>query len=126
MDLYAENILDHYRNPHNRGGLKNPTVSADEVNPLCGDKIRIELKIENDIIAQAGFTAEGCAISQAAASMLTDEILGKKYESIEKYENEKIYQMLGVPLTPARVKCALLSLFALKKALTLNKIQLNG
>jgi len=125
MDLYAENILDHYKNPRRHGWLKDASIWAEDSNPLCGDKIRIDLKLENGKIADIAFSGEGCAISQAATSMLADEIAGKNLQEVAGYENEKIYAMLGVPLTTARVKCALLGLVVFKKALTLNKIQ-NG
>lgn len=124
MDLYAENILDHYHHPHHHGVLEHPTVSAEDSNPLCGDKIRIDLSIdEHGVITDVGFSAEGCAISQASASMLTDEIIGKNIKEASSFSNEQIYEMLGVPLTTARVKCALLGLVTLKKAITLSKLQ---
>jgi nitrogen fixation NifU-like protein len=118
MDLYAEIILDHYKNPHHRGKLKNPTFFAEDLNPLCGDKIRLELELDSkQQVEDVAFSGEGCAISQASASMLTDEIIGKSLAEIGKITNENIYEMLQVPLSPARVKCALLSLVVLKKAL---------
>lgn len=123
MDLYAENILDHYRNPHNKGKLENATVSFADSNPLCGDKIEIGVRInDKGIIEDIGFTGEGCAISQASTSMLTDEVIGKSVDAVNGITNEKIYELLGVPLTTNRVKCALLSLVALKKALALTKL----
>lgn len=122
MDLYAENILDHYKNPHNKGKLENASASFADSNPLCGDKIEIGIRVnENGVIEDVGFTGEGCAISQASASLLTDEILGKTVAEVKALPNEKVYELLGVPLTTNRVKCALLSLVALKKALALTK-----
>ena len=122
MDLYAENILDHYKNPHNKGKLENASASFADSNPLCGDKIVIGIRVnENGVIEDVGFTGEGCAISQASASLLTDEILGKTVAEVKALPNEKVYELLGVPLTTNRVKCALLSLVALKKALALTK-----
>ena len=81
-DFYQQNILDHSRNPRNSGRLEAATVSRDEVNPLCGDKLHFELLIENDTVADVRFTGRGCAISQAAASMLTEEIKGKSVEAV--------------------------------------------
>lgn len=116
MDLYAENILDHYREPRHHGKLESATVSAADANPLCGDKIEIGLRLKDGLIEEATFTGEGCAISQAGASMLMEEIQGKSLEEIFKIANEDVYEMLGVPLTTARVKCALLGFVTLKKA----------
>lgn len=124
MDLYAENILDHFRNPHNKGRLEKPTISADDSNPLCGDKIYFDLHIDDSgKITDVGFSGEGCAISQASASMLTDEIMNKTSQELMDLPNEAVYTMLGVPLTTNRVKCALLSLVVLKKALTFHKMK---
>ena len=116
MDLYAEIILDHYQHPHHAGTLEQPTISAEDSNPLCGDKIRLDLLLDqNGKIIDVGFVGEGCAISQASASMLTDELIGKTIEEAEQLQNEDIYAMVQVLLSPARVKCALLSLATLKK-----------
>lgn len=122
MDLYAENILDHYKNPRKHGKIEDASIQAEDSNPLCGDKIRIDLKLEDGKIADIAFSGEGCAISQAATSMLAEEIEGKSLSEAATYDNQKIYTMLGVPVTTARVKCALLGLTVLKKAITLNKI----
>ncbi len=122
MDLYAENILDHYKHPHHHGALETPTISASDANPLCGDKVQIDLKIEDGKIIDVGFSGEGCAISLASTSMLMDEIIDKKTDEAFAFTNENIYEMLGVPLTTARVKCALLGLVTLKKALTVYKL----
>ena len=124
MDLYGEIILDHYRNPHHCGKLEQPSCSARDSNPLCGDMLEFELRLDREgHIADVGFTAKGCAISQASASMLTDELLGKTLEEVKNITNEDMFRMLGVPLTSARVKCALLSLVTVKKALTLHQLQ---
>ena len=123
MDLYSENILHHYKNPRNRGRLETPTIWAEDSNPLCGDKIRIDLRIdETGKINEIVFSGEGCAISQASASMLTEMVEGKNLNEAAAINNENIYEMLGVSISPARVKCALLGLVTLKKALTLYKI----
>ena len=120
MDLYAEIILDHYRNPHHYGSLAQPTVAFDDSNPLCGDKIHLELLIEEGTITDAAFSGEGCAISKAASSMLMDEIIGKPVEEVLALNKENIFEMVGVPLSSSRVKCALLAFAAVKKMLRLN------
>lgn len=119
MDMYAEIILDHYRHPQHYGNLQDATGTAYDANPLCGDKIEIGVRVKDGIIEDAQFTGEGCAISQASASMLLDEIIGKPVEEVAQIENQRVYDLLGVELTTARVKCALLSLVVLKKSLSL-------
>ena len=121
MDLYAEIILDHYKNPHHHGKLENPTVTFDDSNPLCGDKIHLELLLENGLIVDAAFSGEGCAISKASASMLMDEIIGKTVANVLGMTKENIFEMVGVPLSSARVKCALLGFAAVKKMLRVGK-----
>lgn len=114
-DMYRENILDHYQNPRNYGTLKDPDVSYEDDNPLCGDVIRIDLILdETDRIREVAFSGEGCAISQASASMLTEEIQGKSLEEIKHLGKEDILELLGIELGPVRLKCALLSLKVLK------------
>ena len=113
-DLYREVILDHYQHPHNHGTLPNPTVTYEDSNPLCGDKIRMDLLVQNGVVIDVRFSGRGCAISQASASMLTDEIKGKSLEEVKKIDKEKILEMIGIPLGPSRIKCALLSLKVLK------------
>lgn len=131
-DIYRENILDNYKNPRNFGRLKNPTASFSLYNSACGDKIEIQLKIKN-ITASAGsrpdggkklkiiedirFTGEGCAISMASASMLTEKVMGKNIHEIKKLNTQDILDMLGITLTPTRLKCALLPLEVLQKAI---------
>ncbi|HEY6041424.1 MAG TPA: SUF system NifU family Fe-S cluster assembly protein [Anaerolineae bacterium] len=113
-DLYREVILDHYQHPHNRGLLPDPDITYEDSNPLCGDKIRIDLKVRDGIVEDVRFSGKGCAISQASASMLTDEIKGKSLADVKKIGKEQILEMLGIPLGPSRIKCALLSLKVLK------------
>ncbi|MEK7673560.1 MAG: Fe-S cluster assembly sulfur transfer protein SufU [Patescibacteria group bacterium] len=121
MDLYSEIILDYFKNPQNKGEIANATSTATEHNPLCGDKIKIDLLIQKGKVTEAKFTAEGCAISQAATSMLTEKLIGKTTAQIKKMANEEIYEMLGIPISPGRVKCALLGLVTAKKAAILAK-----
>lgn len=113
-DLYREHILDHYQNPRNYGELENPDISHEEYNPLCGDRLVIQLKLQNDHVSEVKFHGEGCAISQASASMLTEVIQGKSLDELKAMTKEDILDMLGIPIGPVRIKCALLSLKALK------------
>jgi nitrogen fixation NifU-like protein len=114
-DLYRENILDHYQNPRNYGRLENPDITYEDDNPLCGDVLRLDLKLDEDNrIVEVGFSGEGCAISQASASMLTEEILGKTLEEVKHLGKEDVLDLLGIQLGPVRIKCALLSLKVLK------------
>jgi nitrogen fixation protein NifU and related proteins len=118
-DIYQQQILEHAKYPHNFGTLEGATVSHEEHNPLCGDKVRIELLIENDVIADVRFTGRGCAISQASASLLTDELIGMEVERAKTYSKDDLLELIGIPLSknPTRLKCALLSLKALKAGL---------
>ncbi len=114
-DFYRENILDHYRHPRNAGTLEHPTHSHEDYNPLCGDKIRIELHVnEEQIIDQVAFSGKGCAISQASASMLTEMLQGKSLDEAKQIGKEDILEALGIEIGPVRLKCALLSLKVLK------------
>ena len=115
-DLYRELILEHYKHPHNAGTLEHPDASQEEYNPLCGDRVRIDLRIEDGIIKDVRFQGRGCAISQASASLLTDEILGKSVADVQAFGKQDMLDLLGVPLdkNPVRIKCALLPLKALK------------
>ncbi|OGJ42854.1 SUF system NifU family Fe-S cluster assembly protein [Candidatus Peregrinibacteria bacterium RIFCSPLOWO2_01_FULL_39_12] len=120
MDIYSEIILDHYKNPRNKGSVKNATATAIEHNPLCGDKIKIELLLDkSNRIKTIKFSGSGCAISQAAASMLLETLTGKTLNEIEKIKSREIIKMLNIPISPAREKCALLGLYAVKKAVEL-------
>ena len=113
-DLYRQNILDHYQNPRNFGTLPHPDISVEDSNPLCGDKIRMDLRIENDRVADVRFSGVGCSISRAAASMLTEEIKGKTLEEVKGIGRDEVLEMLGIELGPVRLKCALLALKTLK------------
>lgn len=113
-DLYREIILDHYQHPHNHGTLPDADVSYEDSNPLCGDRIRMDMKIKNGVVEDVKFSGRGCAISQASASMLTDEIMGKSLEEIRHIDKQVILDLLGIPLGPTRIKCALLPLKVMK------------
>lgn len=114
MNIYQEELLDHYENPSNYGTLPKPDVSHEEDNPLCGDRIRIDLGVEDGIIKKVRFSGHGCTISLAAASMLTEEIEGKSLAEVKQLSRDDILEMIGIPLGPVRVKCALLPLKVLK------------
>ncbi|MBI2977089.1 MAG: SUF system NifU family Fe-S cluster assembly protein [Chloroflexi bacterium] len=114
-DMYREVILDHYKNPRNFGTLDPADISYEDDNPLCGDRIRIDLRLdENQRVKEVAFSGHGCAISQASASMLTEEILGKTLDEIRHIGKEQVLELLGIELGPVRLKCALLSLKVLK------------
>jgi len=113
-DLYRELILDHYQHPHNHGEIPDADISYEDSNPLCGDKIRIDIKLNGNIVEQVRFNGKGCAISQASASMLTDELVGKSLDEIKKMDRDFVTNLLGIPLGPARIKCALLPLKVIK------------
>ena len=116
--IYQENILDHYKSPRNFGKIENPSVHHYEYNPLCGDEIEIFLIIDkNKKIADVKFQGHGCAISQASASMLTGHVKGKGIEELKNLTKENILNMLGIPISPVRLKCALLSLDTLKNGI---------
>lgn len=116
MDLYRDLILDHYRNPRNFGHLDKPDVVVEDHNISCGDRIIIEIRGKGKI-DDIRFSGEGCAISQASASMLTEKVKGMSKKQIAKMILNDILAMLGTQLTPSRVKCALLPLEVLQKAI---------
>jgi nitrogen fixation NifU-like protein len=116
-DLYRDYILEHYRHPHNFGVLEAPTASYEGANPLCGDRITMMLGIRDGKVAEVGFTGRGCAISQASASLLTDEIKGKPVADVARMTSRDVLDLLGIDISPARLKCALLSLDTLEHAI---------
>jgi len=113
-DLFRENILDHYKHPRNRGTLEHPDISYEDANPLCGDRIRIDVNVEDGRIAQARFSGVGCSISQAAASMLCEAVEGKSLDEVKGLSRDDVLEMLGIELGPVRLKCGLLALKTLK------------
>ena len=116
-DLYRDEILEHYRNPHNFGTLEQPTTVKEGANPLCGDRITLMLGIDDQgNISDVAFTGRGCAISQASASMLTDDIRGKPLSEIAQLGKADVLDNLGIEISPARLKCAMLSLETLRAA----------
>ena len=116
-DLYRDYILEHYRRPHNFGVLDNATTTQEGANPLCGDRITLQLRVSDGQIAGVGFTGRGCAISQASTSLLTDEIKGKPVDAAAAIRSGDVLELLGIEISPARMKCALLSLETLQGAL---------
>ena len=117
-DLYRDEILEHYREPHNFGTLDAPDASYEGHNPLCGDRITMMLRVDADgNVTDVAFSGRGCAISQASASMLTDEVKGRPVSEVEGMTNTDILDLLGIEISPARLKCALLSLETLQHAL---------
>jgi len=112
--LYREAILDHYKHPRRKGHLENPDIRHHDHNPFCGDEITIELKVADGTVVDAAFDGRGCAISQATASMLMEEIVGKPVDDLKQLDKAYILEMLGIEIGPVRLKCALLSLKVLK------------
>jgi nitrogen fixation NifU-like protein len=114
-DLYRELIIDRYKNPHFRGSLDPHDISFEDDNPLCGDHIKIDLRIDgNDRVAEVAFDGHGCAISQASADLLAESIVGKSLDDVKQISKQDILDLLGIELGPVRLKCALLSLKVLK------------
>lgn len=116
-DLYRQIILEHYKNPKNKGKMLVPDITIQDENPLCGDKLEIHLKIKENKLQDISFEGKGCALSIATASILTDEIKGKNLEDIKKLTREDIYAMLGIDVNPGRNKCVMLSLTTIKKGI---------
>jgi nitrogen fixation NifU-like protein len=118
-DLYQEFIIELYKDPHNYGEVEDPDYKAQAYNPTCGDMITIYLKVKDGLIEEARFTGKGCAISQASASLVTDFLKGKKVEDIRRITKEDVLSLIKIDLSknPTRIRCALLPLDALKKAL---------
>lgn len=114
-DLYREIIIDRYKNPLFRGTLDPHDISFEDDNPLCGDHIRIDLRVGNDgLITDASFDGHGCAISQASADLLIETIIGQPVENVKSLTKDDLLSLLGIDLGPVRLKCALLSLKVLK------------
>jgi nitrogen fixation NifU-like protein len=115
--LYREVILDHYKNPRGHGVIDGADAEAEGQNPLCGDEVSIAVSFEGDTIADVKFQGRGCAISQAATSMLMDMVKGRSAEEVASMSRDELLDEVGIPLTPVRLKCALLGLGVLKLAL---------
>ena len=117
MAPYEEVILEHWRNPRNKGSLENPDIDVVEANPLCGDVVRLQLSVKEGTVKDVRFEGQGCAISQAAASLLTEMIKGKTISELEEMKDEELLSALG-GVIKTRLSCALLPLRALRKGLS--------
>jgi nitrogen fixation NifU-like protein len=118
-DLYRDFILDHYRNPRNAGTLADPDATFEDNNPLCGDKIRMDLRVEDGKVTDVKFAGRGCAISMASASLLTEQIKGMTIADIAKLGKDEVLANVGINISAARLKCALLGIKVLKQALAM-------
>jgi nitrogen fixation NifU-like protein len=116
-DIYREIILDHYRNPRNKGTLDPHDFSYEDVNPLCGDEVRIDVRVKDDAIDEIAFSGRGCAVSQASASILMEMVEGKSLDDVKAITKDDLLEEIGIPVSPARLKCALLGLKVLKAGL---------
>lgn len=118
-ELYREYLLDHYKNPRNFGVLKNPDIYKHDSNPLCGDDIEIFVKLDSkkEKILDVKFKGTGCVICIASASLLMEEIIGKNLADVSKMQTDTMLKLLGIELTPSRVKCMMLPLKALQKGI---------
>ncbi len=126
MDYYREYILDHHRNPRNYGTLEEADVHAEDTNPLCGDQLRMDLQIEGDHVKEVRFQGRGCAISQASASMLSEMIEGHTIAEIIQLGKSDVLDALGISISPARTKCAFLSLRVLHRGLAIAGLEKPG
>ena len=116
-ELYREEIMDHYQNPRNFGKMADADATYHDYNPVCGDEVEIQLKIENSTVKEAMFTGKGCAISQAAASMLTEEIRGKSYHAVVAMTKDDMLKIARINPDPVRIKWAMLALRATQKGI---------
>jgi len=113
--MYKEEILEHFKNPHNKGTIKNPSLRASDENHLCGDTIEITLNVKDSRIKDIKFDGSGCALVTASASLLTEYLKGRRLEDIDNLDDKFVIKLLGGEITPARIGCALLPLKALKQ-----------
>jgi nitrogen fixation NifU-like protein len=116
-DLYTEIFMEIYSNPHNFGVLDNADLISEDSNPLCGDKINLYIKIKDNKVEEVKYNGKGCAISMVSASLLTDHIKGMTIEQLKEIKPEEVIDLLKVPIGASRIKCALLPLVVLRKAL---------
>jgi nitrogen fixation protein NifU and related proteins len=112
--IYREIILDHYQNPRNRGTLDPADFTYEDTNPLCGDEVRIDVRVSGDRVSDVKFSGRGCAVSQASASILTEMVEGKTLAEVKTISKDDLLDEIGIPVSPARMSCALLGLKVLK------------
>ena len=116
-DMYREEILSHYKRPRNWGPLPDPDLEFEDTNPLCGDELKVMLKIDADkVVTDVRFDGHGCAISQASASMASEELVGKSVDQLVSLDKSFVLDLLGIPISATRMKCAMLSLKVIKSA----------
>ncbi len=116
-DMYREEILSHYKRPRNWGPLDDPDLEFEDTNPLCGDELKVMLKLdEQKIVTDVRFDGHGCAISQASASMASEELVGKSVDELVALDKSFVLDLLGIPISATRMKCAMLSLKVIKSA----------
>ncbi|MBV8531849.1 MAG: SUF system NifU family Fe-S cluster assembly protein [Candidatus Eremiobacteraeota bacterium] len=115
-DFYRDYILDHYRHPRNFGSFERADIEAEDLNPLCGDQIRMQLRLDDGVVSDVRFSGKGCAISQAAASMLTEKVKGMRLADIAKLSKEVVLEDVGIGISATRMKCAMLGLRVLRSA----------
>lgn len=116
-DMYREELLECYRNPQNRGRIEKPSVSYRDYNPVCGDEVEVHLRIESGKIGAIGFTGTGCAISQAGASLVTENVKRKSVDYARRMKKEKMLDLMPIEVSSLRIKCALLAMKAIQKAI---------
>lgn len=124
-DLYRENIMDHYKSPRNFGKLEGADIVFNDYNPLCGDEVTLYVKTGSDQIKEVKFEGRGCALSMASASILTEELNGKSLSEVRTLTQEAVLKMVGVDVSPSRIKCVMLALSALKKGMITSKVKEN-
>jgi nitrogen fixation NifU-like protein len=116
-ELYREYILEHYKRPHHWGELESPDLEAEDLNPLCGDQLKVQLSLDDDErVSDIRFSGHGCAISQASASMISDEVIGMRVQDLMALDRSSVIELLGIDISAQRMKCAMLSLKVLKAA----------
>src|ERR1044071_1414102 len=115
-DLYRENILEHYKRPRNWGELEDPDLEFFDTNPLCGDELKVQINVEDGKVAEVRFSGHGCAISQASASMASEELVGMPVDDLVRLDKSFVLDLLGIDISATRMKCALLTLKVVKSA----------